>query len=72
MVNLKKSIPMKYDSLLPVQSFLYIPLYSAKALLQRNYLEGIQAICRSSGAGHKHVLGDKNYRRSHQWLVTTF
>ena len=72
MVNLKKSMPTKYDWLLPVPGFWHILLHSAKALFQRYYLAGIQAICISCGADDKHVLGGKNYRRSHHWLVATY
>ena len=50
MVNLKKSMPTKYDWLLPVPGFWHILLHSAKALLQRYSLAGILAICRSCGA----------------------
>ena len=65
-------MPTKYVWLLPVLGFWHILLHSAKALLKRYFLAGIQAICRSSRADDKHALGGMKYRRSHHWLVATF
>ena len=63
MVNLKMSMPAKYDWILPVPGFWHILLHSAKALLQRCYPAGIQTICKASGADDKHG-GVLNQERS--------
>lgn len=59
MVNLKMSMPEKYDRLLPVAGYRDKLLHSAKASLQRYSPAGIQVICRSSGVDDKHVLGSR-------------